>query len=129
MGERMTAPSGHRAPWDRVRHVEAIRGIFVRSAVFRDTTLMEPCLGPDGEVIVDVSFNHQGPALRVTAASEEAVYALLHTLAGLLVETERAGTLSSLAPLTPAQPPGAQPADAAALRTGASPGDGRLLTG
>lgn len=118
----MTATSGHQAPWDSLRQAEAIRGIFGRSPVFRDTTLAEPCLGPGGEVIVDVSFNHQAPAaLRVTAVSEEAAYAFLHRLAGLLVEMERPGTPPPRAPVTPAQLPGPPPA-VSTLRNSMPPG-------
>lgn len=90
----MATVSGHRPVLDRVAQVAAIRGAFARSAMFRDATLTEPRLGPDGNVTVAVRFNQGPPALSVTAPSEETAYAILHELAGAMVEMERTGHLS-----------------------------------
>ena len=90
----MAAVSGHRATLDRVTYVEAIRGIFARSVMFPGATPTEPRLGPEGNVTVDLSFNQGPAALRVTAPSEETAYAILHELAGAMVEMELTGHLS-----------------------------------
>jgi hypothetical protein len=53
-------------------------------------------MGPGGDVTVEVSFEQGRPALRVTAASNEKAYAILHELASTMVEIERAVRLRGL---------------------------------
>ncbi len=99
----MAAASCQRAELDRVTFVEAIRGVFARSPIFCGATLSEPRLGPREDVTVEVSFDHGPPALRVTAASDEKVYAILHELASTMVEIERAVRLRGLGEMGPGQ--------------------------
>ncbi len=97
----MAAASCQRAELDRVTFVEAIRGVFARSPIFCGATLSEPRLGPREDVTVEVSFDHGPPALRVTAASDEKVYTILHELASTMVEIERAVRLRGLGEMGP----------------------------
>jgi hypothetical protein len=92
----MAAVSCQRAELDRVTFVEAIRGVFARSPIFCGVALSEPRMGPGGDVTVEVSFEQGRPALRVTAASDEKAYAILHELASTMVEIERAVRLRGL---------------------------------
>lgn len=85
----MAAMSIRRSVMDRLTVVQIIRGIFARSPVFSDALLSDPRVGPEGEVIVDVSFGRGPVAVRVVAPSVEEVYAILHQLASAMVEIER----------------------------------------
>ena len=82
----MTAMSICRSVTDRLAVVQIIQGIFARSPVFQDALISDPRLGPGGEVIVDVSFDHDPAAFRVVAPSVEEAYAILHQLASAMVE-------------------------------------------
>ncbi|HYL81211.1 MAG TPA: hypothetical protein VEU07_10395 [Candidatus Acidoferrum sp.] len=85
----MTAMSTCRSLTDRLTVIQIIRGIFDRSPVFQDAIIAEPRLGLGGEVIVDVSFDHDPAAFRVVAPSVDEAYATLHQLASAMVEVER----------------------------------------
>ena len=74
---------------DRLARVHLIREVFCRSPLFREAEVSEPLLGPAGEVALTVAFD-QGPAVfQVVADSEEKAYAVLHALAGTMVDVER----------------------------------------
>jgi hypothetical protein len=85
----MAAMSFRRYLSDRLTIVQIIQRIFARSPVFRDALISGPHLGPEGEMIVEVSFDHGPTAFRVVAPSEEKAYAILHELASAMVEIER----------------------------------------
>lgn len=84
----MAAMSFRRALTDRLTLVQVIRRIFSCSPIFRDATISDPYFGPEGEAIVDVSFDQRTTALRVIAPSVEEAYAILHELASAMVEVE-----------------------------------------
>lgn len=85
----MTAMSLCRPLTDRLTVIQIIRGIFARSPVFQDALISDPRFGPAGEVLVDVSFDHDPAAFRVVAPTVEEAYAILHELASAMVEIER----------------------------------------
>jgi hypothetical protein len=85
----MTAMSLCRPLTDSLAVIQIIRRIFARSPVFQDALISNPRFGPGGEVIVDVSFDHDPAAFRVVAPTVEEAYAILHELATAMVEIER----------------------------------------
>lgn len=85
----MTAMSFHRYLGDRLTVVQMIRRIFAQSPVFRDALISDPRITADGEVIVELSFDHGPPTLRVVAPSAEEAHAILHELASAMVDVER----------------------------------------
>jgi hypothetical protein len=84
----MTAMSLCRPLADSLAVIQIIRRIFARSPVFQDALISNPRIGPGGEVIVDVSFDHDPAAFRVVAPTVEEAYAILHELASTMVEIE-----------------------------------------
>jgi hypothetical protein len=74
---------------DRLVHAHVIRETFARSPLFREAALSELVLTPEGDVVVNISFDG-GPAIfRVVAGSEAETYAVLHELARTMVEIEQ----------------------------------------
>ncbi len=85
----MTAIAARQSSIDRLAWVQLIRKAFARSPLFREAAVSQPLLGPEGEVMLAVSFD-RGPAVfRIVAGSEDEAYALLHELAGAMVEIDQ----------------------------------------
>ncbi len=68
---------------------ELIRRIFAESRVFSGALVSPPQVGPEGEVMLEVGFGRHPPLLRVVAPTAQKAYAILHELAGAMVDIER----------------------------------------
>ena len=80
---------GSEAGIDCLTLVEAIRGVFARSPIFRDAEIVESRERSGGALALDVSFGRGPTALRVVAHTDKEAYAILHELASTMVEIER----------------------------------------
>ena len=69
--------------------VEAVRGVFARSPIFREAEIVESRDTSGGALALDVSFGRGPTALRVVAQTTTEAYAILHELASTMVEIER----------------------------------------
>jgi hypothetical protein len=74
---------------DRHTHVHLIRATFAQSALFREAAVSEPSFTPEGEAVLDVSFDGGPTIFSVVAGSEIEAYAVLHEVAQAMVEIER----------------------------------------